>query len=543
MFDLLYSLFFSFAKQFGHDDWQANPSYIHRWTKRYGIVNKAVCGTKESATGKDQLEEWKETVLYPTLEAYGPQDIYNGNETALFYKCLPHRTYCKAGEKPAGSAKRKDRLTLLIITNMDGSDHRKLSVIGKAKNPHCLQKKYKMQAKDMAVDWYASKNAWMTGDIHNRIMAKFNNQMRAAGHHVLYVCDNASSHQNKEYSNIKFLMLPPNSTSVIQPLDQGIIMSVKRRYKKKLAERYLVSVENNKDANALLKQLDIVAATNMVHNAWKETPSSIIQNCFCKAGFKHFSVDPEPVPEEAPVAPAPELWNRVQKWMGTTMQFDEFAAMEPEAVTNQIMTDEEIVDLVRTENDAQEEESEDEEEETPRVKSINNASEFLAIIDQQRAFLKRNGLPVKLVEQLEKLLVDKQVSLCSKQKEVTHYFKSFSQSPKAKDGFKSLSDVSADITIVDSLSESAMEMEMDLDSINTTIASGAMNALMSAVTPGRTSTPKCSRPDTVDPSTEKKKKLKLSGAAVRDKVMAINDSDISSLETESDTQSILSLQD
>ena len=225
------------------------------------------------------------------------------------------------------------------------------------------------------------------------------------------------------------------------------------------------------------------------------------------------------------------------------MQFDEFAVMEPEAVTNQIMTDEEIVDLVRTENDAQEEESEDEEEETQPVKSIKNASEFLAIIDQQRAFLKRNALPVKLVEQLEKFLVDKQVSLCSKQKEVTHYFKSFSQSPKAKDGFKSLSDVSADITIVDSLSESAMEMEMELDSINTTIASGAMNALMSAVTPGRTSTPKHSRPDMVDPSTAKKKKLKLSGAAVRDKVMAINNSDISSLETESDTQSILSSQD
>ena len=135
----------------------------------------------------------------------------------------------------------------------------------------------------------------------------------------------------------------------------------------------------------------------------------------------------------------------------------------------------------------------------PPVKSIKNASKFLAIIDQQRAFLKRNGLPVEL------------------------------------------SDVSADITIVDSLSESTLEME--LDSINTTIASGAMNALINTVTPGRTSTPKRSRPDAVDPSTTKKKKLKLSGAAVRDKVMAINDSDISSLETESDTQLILSSQD
>ena len=31
--------------------------------------------------------------------------------------------------------------------------------IGKAKTPRCLQKKYKMQIKDMAIDWYASKNA------------------------------------------------------------------------------------------------------------------------------------------------------------------------------------------------------------------------------------------------------------------------------------------------------------------------------------------------------------------------------------------------
>ena len=65
------------------------------------------------------------------------------------------KSYCFDGDKPAGSAKCKDRLTLLIITNMDGSDHRKLSVIGKSKTPCCLQKKYKMQVKDMSVNWYA----------------------------------------------------------------------------------------------------------------------------------------------------------------------------------------------------------------------------------------------------------------------------------------------------------------------------------------------------------------------------------------------------
>ena len=295
-------------------------------------MNKAISGTEELATSHNELKEWKETVLIPTLKGYSPSDIYNSDKTALFYKTLPHRTYCKPGERPAGSAKCKDRLTLLIIINMDGSDHRKLSVIGKAKKPHCLQRNYKMQVKDMALDWYASKNAWMTGEIHYKIMTKFNNQMRAAGNHVLSVCDNASSHQVKEYLHIKFLMLPSNSTSILQPLDQDIILSMKRRYKKKLVERYLISVENNKDANTLLKQLSIVAVMNVVHHSWKETTSAIIQNCFCRAGFKQHHVDPDPVSEEAPVAPALNVGNKVQRWI-VNEQFDEFVATEPEAAT------------------------------------------------------------------------------------------------------------------------------------------------------------------------------------------------------------------
>ena len=172
-----------------------------------------------------------------------------------------------------------------------------------------------MQVKDMSVDWYASKNAWMTGEIHHQIMSKLNNEMRLSNHHTLYVCDNASRYQVREYSHIKFLMLPPNATSIMQPLDQGIILSAKRRYKKKLAERYLACVENNKDANSLLKALDIVQATNMIAASWRETSSTIILNCFCKAGFKYHAVDPAPPEEEPLPAPAPDVWNRVQRWL------------------------------------------------------------------------------------------------------------------------------------------------------------------------------------------------------------------------------------
>jgi hypothetical protein len=61
------------------------------------------------------------------------------------------------------------------------------------------------------------------------------------------ILDNASSHvvssievgkshgfSTLKLSNMTLVFLPPNVTSVVQPLDQGIIPSFKIQYKKKL---------------------------------------------------------------------------------------------------------------------------------------------------------------------------------------------------------------------------------------------------------------------------------------------------------------------
>ena len=196
------------------------------------------------------------------------------------------------------------------------------------------------------------------------------------------------------------------------------------------------------------------------------------------------------------------------------------------------------------------EESDDEEDKIPPTKLIKSTNEVLAIIDQQKTFMKRNKLPVELVKQLETLIVGNHISLCSKQKEVTDYFKSFSQSLNPKDVYKKVGDVLRDITIIDSLTDSTLEMDsIKFESINTMIASGAMNALLrNELTTGRTSTPKRkpegtpkhNNPESTNPP---KKKLRLNGVAARDKLMAMKDSDVSSPDTESDSQSLTSSQE
>jgi hypothetical protein len=44
----------------------------------------------------------------------------------------------------------------------------------------------------------------------------------------------ATSHVNSDLSNVTIQFLPPNLTSEVQPLDKGIIQSVKLLYRKQL---------------------------------------------------------------------------------------------------------------------------------------------------------------------------------------------------------------------------------------------------------------------------------------------------------------------
>ena len=187
------------------------------------------------------------------------------------------------------------------------------------------------------------------------------------------------------------------------------------------------------------------------------------------------------------------MWNRVQRWLGD-VQFDEFAASEPEASTAQPMSDQDIVNLVLTENDVQEESDDESEEDIPSASAIKMSVEFLAMIDQQKAFLKRNDMSTEIVEQLEAQVVAMQFSLCNKQKQMQDYFTR--TEPRSRTPFKSVADVSADISIVESLDTDDMELE----SIDTTVASVATSALMKE-TPTRFSTPKCSRPPASQSST------------------------------------------
>ena len=68
----------------------------------------------------------------------------------------------------------------------------------------------------------------MQRSIFESYLRRVNNMFRLKNRKIILLADNVSSHKvNLELSNIKLHFLPPNTSTQLQPLDQGIIYSLK----------------------------------------------------------------------------------------------------------------------------------------------------------------------------------------------------------------------------------------------------------------------------------------------------------------------------
>ena len=109
---------------------------------------------------------------------------------------------------------------------------------------------------------------------------------------MLLFVDNVTSHPATELRNVKLVFLPANTTSKLQPMDQGIIQTMKLKYRKRQLQHVISAMkkDTSKCGSQLLKGINILQAIYWVNNAWKHVEASTIQKCFAKCGFKDSEV-------------------------------------------------------------------------------------------------------------------------------------------------------------------------------------------------------------------------------------------------------------
>ncbi len=110
-------------------------------------------------------------------------------------------------------------LQLHYCCNMVG-DKEKLLVIGKAAKHRCFKG---MDLRRLPVEWRSNRKAWMTTSIMTEWLSNFDKKIGKEKRKVILLLDNASSHPKIRLQNVQVFFLPPNTISVCQPLDQGVI--------------------------------------------------------------------------------------------------------------------------------------------------------------------------------------------------------------------------------------------------------------------------------------------------------------------------------
>lgn len=127
----------------------------------------------------------------------------------------------------------------------------------------------------------------MTSQIFEKVVKTWDRKFLSQGRHVLLFLDNCSSHSTllqRQLTNIKLVFLPKNCTSVLQPMDQGVIRSLKCHYRR-LFCGYLVSLFNAKNVIPNASSVNVLMAMTWVKVAWLKVNAEQIKNCFAKAYF------------------------------------------------------------------------------------------------------------------------------------------------------------------------------------------------------------------------------------------------------------------
>ncbi|XP_044595474.1 jerky protein homolog-like [Cotesia glomerata] len=267
----------------------ASDGWLARFKKRYGLKNKHIHGEKLSAD-LEGSEDFKEKFNnFKTITDISLDCIYNCDETGLYWKMMPNSTLVQRKEKKAeGFKKPKNRLTVMACTNASGTHEIPLLVIGKSAQPRCLR-----GVKNVPVHYIHQENSWMIREIittwYTEIflpeVKKKHELDKNPDTKIVLIMDNAACHPpaeelNKLCKSCTVMFLPPNVTSLIQPLDQGIIEKFKRRYRNDLIEKILLQEENNVENKDFFQSFNLLDAFNLCALAWDEVTSSDIRNCW-----------------------------------------------------------------------------------------------------------------------------------------------------------------------------------------------------------------------------------------------------------------------
>ena len=184
--------YFAKAFEIPENELVFSNSWLDRFKKCNNIRRYRIHGESGSAPLATLPEEREK--LRQLLIRFPPDQIYNIDETGLYYRMAPNQTL---STKPVlGQKKDKTRITILLGVNATGMDKLKPWVIGKAKRPRPLSH---VNLERLPVHYRGNPKAWMNSTVFEEVLRDMDSYFRIQDKKILLLVDNAPSHFDLHY--------------------------------------------------------------------------------------------------------------------------------------------------------------------------------------------------------------------------------------------------------------------------------------------------------------------------------------------------------
>ncbi|CAH2088978.1 unnamed protein product [Euphydryas editha] len=132
----------------------------------------------------------------------------------------------------------------------------------------------------------------MTADIFKKWVCAWDGELTKKNKKILLLVDNCPAHPHIEnLKKITLVFLPPNTTSVLQPMDQGIIRALKLHFRKNHVLKMIHLLDGRGSSSVEYPKITVLDAILMIQDAWTQLKQGTIFNCYKHAGFVRSNVD------------------------------------------------------------------------------------------------------------------------------------------------------------------------------------------------------------------------------------------------------------
>ena len=137
------------------------------------------------------------------------------------------------------------------------------------------------------MDKSISRNCFFFDSIIPSVQENFRRLGKPQTTKCILLLDNCNAHPHEselisECGNIYTCCFPPNVTSLIQPMDQGVMMNLKCNYKKSLRMNLMLK---NVDPVEFQRYVSIKDSVYWLHEAWESVKSTTISRAWNSPEF------------------------------------------------------------------------------------------------------------------------------------------------------------------------------------------------------------------------------------------------------------------